>query len=289
MNRDDDRPLDPERTVDLLWSPATWQAADERLSLSRIVATAVELADADGLAELSMRRIADRLGYTTMALYRHVPGKAELIDLMRDAVYARLAGTTGDSSDWRSGLADWARDNRDLHRRHRWLADSAGRRRVPGPNIMSNFERALSIAESTGLPPAEVPAVVELIGGIVEGAARGEQEDEQRERQTGQTHQQWWESRDSLYERVGDYPTLRRIWEAGGYDRPVDAFEFGLDRALDGIEALIHRRDADRDEKEPVHCVVCGVVLPAAARGRPRSYCSHGCRQRAYRRRQSSE
>ncbi|APU17674.1 MULTISPECIES: TetR/AcrR family transcriptional regulator C-terminal domain-containing protein [Actinoalloteichus] len=288
MGTDEDRPLDPDHTVELLWNTGADQVTDVRLSLSRIVTTAVDLADADGLAELSMRRIAERLGYTTMALYRHVPGKAELIDLMRDAVYAEIEASAG-ASDWRSGLAAWARDNRDLHRRHRWLVDSTGSRRVPGPNIMSNFERVLAIAASSRLPPAEVLAVVDLIGGFVDSAARSEQEVEKTEQRTGQTHQQWWEDRDSLYERVGDYPTLRRLWESGGYDQPVDAFEFGLERTLDGIELLVRRRDENRDGKKPVRCEVCGAVMPEPRRGRPRSYCSRSCQQRAYRRRQSSE
>jgi AcrR family transcriptional regulator len=67
-----------------------WQAREREprpgLSLSRIVRTAIELADAEGLAGLSMRKVADRLGFTTMSLYRHVPGRDQLVDLMVDEV-----------------------------------------------------------------------------------------------------------------------------------------------------------------------------------------------------------
>ncbi|GAA2275792.1 TetR/AcrR family transcriptional regulator [Nonomuraea roseoviolacea subsp. roseoviolacea] len=71
------------------------RGARQGLDLDRIVRAAVELADAEGLAGLSMRKVADRLGFTTMSLYRHVPGRDQLVDLMRDAVLAELAEPSG--------------------------------------------------------------------------------------------------------------------------------------------------------------------------------------------------
>ncbi|TMR18026.1 helix-turn-helix transcriptional regulator, partial [Nonomuraea turkmeniaca] len=76
---------DPDRGIELLWQA---RERDPRpgLSLGRIVLAAIELADAEGLAGLSMRKVADRLGFTTMSLYRHVPGRDQLVDLMVDEV-----------------------------------------------------------------------------------------------------------------------------------------------------------------------------------------------------------
>ncbi|GLZ43484.1 TetR/AcrR family transcriptional regulator C-terminal domain-containing protein [Actinokineospora sp. NBRC 105648] len=305
---DDNRQADPERAVELLWG----DQRETRLSLSRIVAAAVELADADGLAALSMRRIAERLGYTTMSLYRHVVGKAELVHLMRDAVFAELApdadagavvaparGLSADPADdptadpaggrtvapagWRTDLAAWARRQRALHQRHRWLVDSAGSRHVPGPNIMANYEQALAIAERTGLPPAVVLAVVDLVGGFVDSVARRERELAEAEEPTGESHDEWWAARTSLYERLGEYPALTRLWEAGGHDHPLDPFDFGLHRTLDGIEALI--RDEIRVESRTAPCTTCGKPIQDTGRGRPRAYCSRACQQRAYRQR----
>ncbi|MFC7741015.1 TetR/AcrR family transcriptional regulator [Nocardiopsis composta] len=83
--------------------------------------TAVGLADAEGLSAVSMRRVARELGVTVMSLYRHVPGKAELVALMCDAVLApeddEVAGG-GAEGGWRKSLETWARAGIALRRRH---------------------------------------------------------------------------------------------------------------------------------------------------------------------------
>src|ERR1700761_2345616 len=73
-------------TFELLWGepPRPRRGPKPSLSLERIVAEAIALADADGLANLSMQHLAERLGCAKMALYRYVPGKAELVALMLD-------------------------------------------------------------------------------------------------------------------------------------------------------------------------------------------------------------
>jgi Bacterial regulatory proteins, tetR family len=55
--------------------------------VSRIVELAIAVADSEGLDAISMQRVASELGYTAMALYRHIPGKPELVDLMREAAF----------------------------------------------------------------------------------------------------------------------------------------------------------------------------------------------------------
>ena len=87
---------DLSRSLELLWGtrePAT-RGPKAELSLERIVDAAVALADREGLGALSMRRVATELGVGTMSLYRHVPGKGELLDLMLD----RVGGFDGDGS-----------------------------------------------------------------------------------------------------------------------------------------------------------------------------------------------
>ncbi|MFB7667506.1 TetR/AcrR family transcriptional regulator [Kitasatospora sp. NPDC056138] len=297
---------DPARTIELLWGAE--ESRDRAgLSLDRIVRAALEIADAEGLAALSMRRVAERLGFTTMSLYRHVPGKAELVELMRDAVFAELdiaaleppdspesarpAGSAGsaepDDGSWRSGLEAWARAHWALQLRHPWLSRTAGSRRLPGPNIMADYDRALRIAERTGLRAAEVVAVVSLVGGFVNTAAQQVHDHLREERDSGVSHEQWWRSQDGLIEHMQFYPALGRLWLAGGFNPPEDPFDFGLARTLDGVELLIRsRRDEKGDATEPAatgHCAVCGSPLAGPVRGRPRDYCSRACRQRAYR------
>ncbi|MEV4109875.1 TetR/AcrR family transcriptional regulator [Nonomuraea sp. NPDC049695] len=283
-----DRAGDPDHVVELLWREG---GAEPRpgLSLDRIVRTGVELADAEGLAGLSMRKVAERLGFTTMSLYRHVPGREQLIDLMCDEVAGETAagGSTAARDGWRARLEACARAGWELRRRHPWLAEVRGGRHVPGPNTIARYEQMLSTVADTGLTPAEVIAVVGLVGRFVDSEALLLVEAAETERRSGVSEEEWWGGRDTLFERLYGYPTLTRLWEQGGFDRPEDPFEFGLARLLDGIELLIQQRYESRDETGG--CVVCGAPVDQPASGRPRAYCSASCRQRAYRKRTAGQ
>ncbi|WP_246266481.1 TetR/AcrR family transcriptional regulator [Nonomuraea typhae] len=288
--------MNPERSTELLWGAAGQRGG---LNLAAIVRAGIELADAEGLAGVSMRRVAERLGYTTMSLYRHVPGKAELVDLMRDAVLGDGPEIApGPGAGWRERLELWAREALECYRRHPWLLDSSGVRHVPGPNAVAGFEWALGVVSGTGLGAAQVVAVVELVGGFVESAARRVVEAARVERRTGVGDEEWWGKREALWVHMDRYPTLSRIYRDGGYDAPLDPFEFGLQRVLDGVEVLVREglelgiRDETRDETRDDSgdgrmCGVCGKVIEEAVTGRRREYCSRACQQRAYRRRKA--
>ncbi|MEV6279910.1 TetR/AcrR family transcriptional regulator [Nocardia sp. NPDC051832] len=283
------RAKDPDYGVELLWRD---RAGGQRagLNLDRIVAAAVELADQEGLAGLSMRKVADRLGFTTMSLYRHVPGRDQLVDLMRDAAWGELPDE-GElpggplPAGWRDALETCARQGWALHQRHPWLAEGRGTRHVPGPNGVANYERMLAVVAATGLPAVQVVAAVELVGRLIEAEALALVETVRTERDSGVSEEQWWSARDSLFARLDRFPTITALHEAGGFERP-DPFEFGLGRVLDGIALLIQSCDESRDEKAV--CQVCGNPIDQPPSGRPRSYCSRACQQRAYRQRQPS-
>lgn len=86
---------DPARTLALLWGVSTEEKPGRRgprqaKSPAEIAAVAIALADADGVDAVTMRRVAQELGVSPMALYTYVPGKAELLDLMLDTVYATM-------------------------------------------------------------------------------------------------------------------------------------------------------------------------------------------------------
>ncbi|QSB16492.1 TetR/AcrR family transcriptional regulator C-terminal domain-containing protein [Natronosporangium hydrolyticum] len=273
---------DPDHGVELLWGDRPRPAAPRRgLTLDQIVPAAIAVADADGLAGLSMRRVADRLGFTTMSLYRHVPGRDQLVNLMCDAVIEPPPAKTADG--WRPQLAACARAGWQLRRRHPWLAEVRGTRHVPGPRAVAYFEHMLSVVADTNLTPSEMVAAVELVGRFVDAEALRLVEAAQEERRSGVTEQEWWSSRETLFARMDRYPTLSWLWEAGAYDEPADPFEFGLERVLDGVEVLVNRRDETRNET----CPTCGGPVAQPTNGRRRAYCSPACRQRAYRSRRS--
>lgn len=119
--------------------------APER-SRTQIAAAALALADAEGLAAVSMRALAQRLGTGPASLYRYVGSRDELLDLMADAVAGELdlSGATG--GDWLDDLVGLALQSRDAHVRHPWLADLNDRRgEVLGPHAIDYLDHALGI------------------------------------------------------------------------------------------------------------------------------------------------
>src|SRR6476661_5122429 len=71
------------------------------LTVPQIVESAIAIADAEGIDNVSMRRVAERLGVGAMSLYRYVPSKAELLDLMVDAVYGERPAPADADGGWR--------------------------------------------------------------------------------------------------------------------------------------------------------------------------------------------
>jgi AcrR family transcriptional regulator len=243
--RDESGRGDPERTLELLWGtrePST-RGPKPGLTVEQIVRAAIAIADAEGLDALSMRRLAGELGVGTMSLYRYVPGKAELVDLMLDAIHVDSAQPDAGVTGWRALLEYYARAGWALLQRHPW-AITAYTRPVLGPNVLDSYEAVLAAAAETGLEPGDLLNAAELVSGYVDGAARRDAEITEAERRTGVTEEQWWAARESLWERYFDverYPTITALWESGAYDARADAFEFGLQRVLDGIEAHLAR------------------------------------------------
>lgn len=225
------------------------------MSVEKVVRVAIEVADAEGLEALSMRRVAKRLGVSTMSLYTYVPAKAELVDVMLDAVMGEAGEAAGGS--WREKLEAVARTNWELYHRHPWMLHVAAMGRPPlGPNVIAKYDRELGAVDRIGLTDVEMDSVLTLVLGYVQGAARSAVEASQAERRTGRTDEEWWAANAPLLEKVFDadrYPTAARVGAAAGaanqaaYD-PDQAFEFGLRRVLDGIEVLVQERSASSTE-----------------------------------------
>jgi AcrR family transcriptional regulator len=246
---------DPARSLALLWRTQDGAGRRSRsgLSVDRIAAAAIEIADAEGLAALSMRRVAERLGVGTMSLYTHVPGKAELIDVMLDTVYGEMAMIDDHSDGWRAKLERVARDNWALYHRHPWMLQVATSRPPLGPNAMAKYEHELRAIDDIGLDDIEMDAVVTLVGGHIEGAARRALDAAMAEEHTGVSEEQWWKAHAPLLGRIVDvrrYPIAARVGAAAGEAHgaafnPEHAFEFGLQRVLDGIEVLVAGRGGE--------------------------------------------
>ena len=112
---------DPVRSMELLWGvgPAPRSRGPKQgLSVERIVQAGIEIADAEGLAALSMRRVADKLGVGTMSLYTYIPSKAELVDVMFDRAIGAAEHPVVEGG-WREKLTAVAWSAWELYQRHR--------------------------------------------------------------------------------------------------------------------------------------------------------------------------
>ncbi|TDW66678.1 TetR/AcrR family transcriptional regulator [Kribbella pratensis] len=216
------------------------------LTLDDIVGAAIEIADAEDLAAVSMARVADRLGNSTMALYRHVKSKDELLVIMSDAALER-PDPMPEGVDWRTGLTFWADGVLTAIRRHRWYAKVPISGPPAGPNNLAWFDSALGVLKDTGLPEeAKVGVVMGLIT-YVQGEIRMAFDLAAGYADNPDAFQRFG----STLRRVADprvYPAVARSVEAGVFDE-VGSFEedneadfdFGLQLYLDGVAAFIDR------------------------------------------------
>lgn len=231
----------------LLWRSADEPSSRSGLTVGRIVAAAVELADVDGLAALSMRRVAERLGVGAMSLYTYVPGKEELVILMTDAVLVELPTDDSQDAGWRDRLTSISRAYWGLYQRHPWLLDVPASRPVVGPNRSDRYESELQAVAELGLDDLEMNAVLELVQSHVAGTARRAMEASRDAERSGVSDDEWWYSVLPTLNRVmADryYPLSERVGAAIGapHSDAGHIVEFGLARILDGLEALIASR-----------------------------------------------
>ncbi|WP_030677594.1 TetR/AcrR family transcriptional regulator C-terminal domain-containing protein [Streptomyces rimosus] len=220
---------------------------ERELSRDGVVRAAIAIADAEGLAALSMRSVAARLGTAAMSPYRYVNGKDDLVLLMADTALGELSRPAEDPVGWRARLEAGARALWALHRAHPWLAQTGPLTRpLLLPNMLAYSEWMLSALDGHGLDPAAMLDFNVLLYGHVQGLAVHLEREAQARGATGLSDQQWLDTQTSALTRLiasGAYPTFARVVEscgAAGYDLDLDAlFELGLRSLLDGLSALI--------------------------------------------------
>ncbi|NEC10033.1 TetR/AcrR family transcriptional regulator C-terminal domain-containing protein [Streptomyces sp. SID7909] len=220
------------------------------LTRDRIVHAAIALADVEGLPALSMRRIATDFGVSTMALYRHVPNKGELVRLMSEAVFEG-APPGPRPTGWREQLEREARWLWTLYLRHPWMARamSALTRPTASPHAMRYTERALSSLKGLGLTPTQMIYVHLALLGYAQGVAAAVELESQAWQETGMTPEEWMAFHETRMESIqtdGTYPTLSTLFGDEEFDLELGTlFTFGLERLLDGVEALVEKRTRD--------------------------------------------
>lgn len=241
----------PERLFELLWRTRQPPSRGPKpsLSLDAIVEAAIEIADSDGLGAVTMRRVAERFGVTTMSLYRYVPSKDDLVELMIDAVAAPAPDPLQLPEHWRDALLVWARQNVALFRQHPWVLSHAFGTPPMGPNRLRWMEAALQTMEGTGLTEDDKMGVLVILSGYVLSAAQQELVRAHAASRSRVDPEEWERAYGRLLGRVvndGRHPALARVVAAGVFDSsdevPDADFEYGLAFILDGVSALIAKR-----------------------------------------------
>ena len=211
--------------------------------LSDIGAAAVELADAGGLAAVSMSKVAAALGFTTMSLYRYVDSKDDLYTVMLEHAFGEAPVLYGD--DWRARIVVWSEAFRDGLRAHPWILQVPITEPPLSPQQLSWLEAGLQAFHDTPLGAAEKLSAMLLVNVYVRGVFQ-------------MTVHQFTESPEEsaaaaqLYtDRLRGLATEDRFPAiAGGLRQPddfdvdfdADGFADGLETVLDGIQARIDKK-----------------------------------------------
>jgi AcrR family transcriptional regulator len=216
------------------------------LSLDRIVAAAVELADAGGLAALSMSRLAEKLGFTTMSVYRYVASKDDLLVLCLDATIG-AAPELDPAAPWRTQLEEWAQALRGRYQQHAWMLDVPISGLPAGPNQLVWFERGLRAVAGTTLDPPERASTVLLLSTYVRGQVQMVTDLVRAATPVDGRPPVDWAAVVRLVADPDRFPEVAKLVSGGVFEDdfdafPDDEFDFGLRRILDGVDTLDRSR-----------------------------------------------
>ncbi|MGH9588358.1 MAG: TetR/AcrR family transcriptional regulator [Acidobacteriaceae bacterium] len=221
----------------LAWArkPAPTHGPKPSLSADHITRVAIRLVDREGLAALTMQRLAREVGLTTMALYRYFPGKADVVARMIDSAVDPPFHFGRPSSPWNKRLKEWARRCLAIYKVHPWFLEATAARQSPmGPNELLWMEAALAMLAESGLRPKERHHAFLAIVGHVRGHATFQQ----IRTSSGAGAQRARELAQWLQSDAERYPILLDALRSGVFNESVDgAFNFGIDCILDGIRA----------------------------------------------------
>ncbi|GGL03563.1 GntR family transcriptional regulator [Sphaerisporangium melleum] len=224
--------------------PAPAVDGEHEPARARLVRTAIEIADAEGIAALSMRRAAAALGLPTMSLYRHVQSKEELVLLMADAVFGAEFAPVPSARTWRERLELAARQHWAMYRRHSWLAQvQSFTRPLMSPNALAGTEWVMQGLTGLGLRPNEMLHTVVTVYSYVHGVAVNLEGEAQARQESGVTDDEWMAAHAPAFDGLftsGRFPAFSQVLQSPGVELDLDSlFEFGLRSLLDGVAVRV--------------------------------------------------
>ncbi len=236
----------PRPLIDLLWrdhpdAPAGGSRGPRaRVSTGAVVDTAVRLADKDGVAAVTIRRLASELDVSTMSVYTHVNSRDDLLVLMVDAAHSQIEHSSYGRLGWRARVRRVAESNLALLRSHPWISDVVDARTALGPGTIAKYDHELGALTPLGLAPVACDAALTYVLDFVTATAQALRPNPGAAELAA--HWPEWSARLAAY--LGDdHPLAQAVGAAageamGGPSDALHAWEFGLARVLDGLAAL---------------------------------------------------
>jgi AcrR family transcriptional regulator len=236
-----------ELFFDSVWlrPPTRKRTGQPTLHRDQIVRAALDLLDEEGLSGLSMRRLGTRLGAGATSLYWHVANKDDLLELAIDEVLGEIYVPEPGDTDWRMALSVMANGMRTALLRHSWVISLLGSKPTLGPNAMRQGERTVALLTAAGFSGMEVSYVSSMIHAHALGSATTQAAVVTATKRSGMPVAKMAEQLEPMLDRLSaDHPNYDR-WrrENVTIDEPErmwnDAFVFGLERLLDGLESWL--------------------------------------------------
>lgn len=225
----------------LIWSlPEPPGRPTTTLSRANILRAALALADAEGAAAFTMRRVATAVGASTpMSLYRYVGSKDGLVDLMLDAVYGEIPLPATPSVPWRTALERLSLDTWAVIQRHLWFAQLVHTRPPFGPNALRYFDFRFALLEPLGISADDMTLITGAIDGHLIGTALQSAEEQRMRARTGlPTDEELAAVARPILDPLlsdGRHPAFTRWLTASTQSTPTDPVEWTLTCLLDGI------------------------------------------------------
>lgn len=239
---------DPElpRAVALAWGVAAnpQRGPKREMSIERIVDAAVELADAGGLAAVSMSSVASALGFTPMSLYRYVTSKDDLLVLMQERGIGVPPESVAEADGWRDAIREWGRATVELYLEHPWLLDIPIEGTPQTPNNLAWMDAGLAALAQLPLDYEDKVSAMLAVMAQVRWQSTVLRGYNQAAQAAGVTPDAIDSRASGLLAQLitpEEFPEVHAALAAGVFsaDSDADSLGFGLERVLDGIDAYL--------------------------------------------------
>lgn len=238
-----------KQPITSVWTREGRPARSTTLSRTQIVHAAVDLLDAEGMDSLSMRRLGARLGSGATSIYWHVANKDELLELVLDEVFGKVALPAPATTGWRDEASAFAYGLRAALLAHPWAVTLVGTGPTLGPNAMGLSARLLSTFGQAGFTATEQEYASSALLAYVLGVTTPEIAWSAAAAHSGMSDEELTASMKPVVEQAArNYPELAERY-ADYHGTGIDLqtarllnFDFGLTCILDGLEARLSRQ-----------------------------------------------